>query len=236
MSILEADNLRVAYGHVTAVWDVSLAVDAGELVAVVGPNGAGKTSLINAMSGIVPVQKGTIRFFGQDLLKVPAHGRAALGLVQCAEGRKLFPDMTVEENLRLGAYTTSSRAEVAQRLEQVFLLFPQLRERKAQIASTLSGGEQQMVALARALMARPRLLLLDEPSLGLAPKIVVEVFHAIQQIQKNGTPILIVEQNVRQTLEVADRGYVLENGRIALADSGTDLLNHEHIRKVYLGL
>lgn len=236
MSVLEVENLQVAYGHVTAVWDVSLTVDGGELVAVVGPNGVGKTSLINAMSGLVPVQKGTIRFFNQDLLKVPAHRRAALGLAQCPEGRKLFPDMTVEENLKLGAYTTSSRPEVARRLEEVFALFPRLKERRAQIASTLSGGEQQMVALARALMAQPRLLLLDEPSLGLAPKIVLEVFRAIQQIKKNGTPILIVEQNVRQTLEVADRGYVLENGRVALAGSGMELLKHEHIRKAYLGL
>lgn len=236
MSILEIGDLQVVYGHVTAVWDASLGIDGGELVAVVGPNGAGKTSLINAICGLVPIRKGSIRFFGQDLSDVPAHRRAALGLVQSPEGRKLFPDMTVEENLRLGGYTCSSRTEIGQRLDEVFLLFPPLRERCNQIANTLSGGEQQMAALGRALMANPRLLLLDEPSLGLAPKIVLEVFRAIQQIRRKGTPILIVEQNVRQTLEMADRGYVLENGRIALSGAGIDLLHHEHIRSAYLGV
>ncbi len=190
MSILEVSNLQVVYGHVTAVWDVSLGVDRGELIAVVGPNGAGKSSLINS----------------------------------------------VEENLRLGSYTCISRADVSQRLDEVFFLFPRLKERRGQIASSLSGGEQQMVALGRALMANPRLLLLDEPSLGLAPKIVLEVFRAIQQIRRKGTPILIVEQNVRQTLELADRGYVLENGRMALSGAGSDLLHNEHIRNAYLGV
>jgi len=236
LSILEVSNLQVVYGHVTAVWDVSLGVDRGELIAVVGPNGAGKSSLINAISGLVPIQNGSIRLFGEDLARVPAHKRAALGLVQSPEGRKLFPDMSVEENLRLGSYTCISRADVSQRLDEVFFLFPRLKERRGQIASSLSGGEQQMVALGRALMANPRLLLLDEPSLGLAPKIVLEVFRAIQQIRRKGTPILIVEQNVRQTLELADRGYVLENGRMALSGAGSDLLHNEHIRNAYLGV
>ncbi|MGE3872505.1 MAG: ABC transporter ATP-binding protein [Parvibaculaceae bacterium] len=234
--MLDVKKLEVAYGQVTAVWDVSLTVDPGELVAVVGPNGAGKSTLMNAVSGIVRSKSGSIHFHGQDLAGIPAHRRAALGLSQSPEGRKLFPDMTVEENLRLGAYTTVGRKDVDDRLEEMFALFPRLRERRTQIARTLSGGEQQMVAISRALMARPRLLLLDEPSLGLAPKIVLDVFRAIQEVRKSGTPILMVEQNVRQTLEIADRGYVLENGRIALSGKASELIDHEHIRKAYLGL
>lgn len=236
MPLLDVEKLEVAYGQVTAVWDVSLTVDPGELVAVVGPNGAGKSTLMNAVSGIVRSKGGSIRFLDRDLVGVPAHRRAALGISQSPEGRKLFPDMTVEENLRLGAYTTASRSDVEVRLEQMFVLFPRLRERRSQISRTLSGGEQQMVALGRALMARPRLLLLDEPSLGLAPKIVLDVFRAIQEVRKAGTPILMVEQNVHQTLEIADRGYVLENGRIALSGRAAELIGHEHIRKAYLGL
>ncbi|MFO1351669.1 MAG: ABC transporter ATP-binding protein [Gammaproteobacteria bacterium] len=235
MALLEVDRLQVAYGQVIAVWEVSLTVDSGQVVAIVGPNGAGKSSLINAISGLVPAQGGLV-FAGRNLTGVPAYRRTALGLSQCPEGRKLFPDMTVEENLLLGAYTCADRAEVSRRYAEVVALFPRLGERRNQIAHTLSGGEQQMAALGRALMAKPRLLLLDEPSLGLAPKIVSEVFRSIQRVRNQGTPILIVEQNVRQTLELADHAYVLENGRIAQSGAGGELLGHEHIRQTYLGL
>lgn len=234
--MLEVQGLQVGYGPVTAVWDVSVAVGRGELVAVVGPNGAGKTSLVNALSGLVPVRQGRIRFLGEDVTAVPSHRRAALGLCLCPEGRKLFPDMTVEENLRLGAYTCRDRSDVAGRLGEVFALFPRLAERRTQVARTLSGGEQQMVALGRALMARPRLLLLDEPSLGLAPIVVAEMFRAIRGIHETGTTVLMVEQNVRQTLEIADRAYVIENGRIALAGASKALLADAHMRNAYLGL
>lgn len=234
--MLEVEGLQVAYGQVTAVWDVSITVAQGELVAVVGPNGAGKTSLVNAVVGLVPAQRGRIRFLGHDVNVVPSHERVALGLCLCPEGRKLFPDMTVEENLRLGAYASRDRAEIAQRLEQAFALFPKLAERRSQVARTLSGGEQQMVALGRALMARPRLLLLDEPSLGLAPIVVAEMFRAIREIHEAGTTVLMVEQNVHQTLEIADRGYVIENGRIALAGTSAALQADAHMRTAYLGL
>jgi branched-chain amino acid transport system ATP-binding protein len=234
--MLEVRNLQVRYGVVTAVWDVSLEVARGELVAVVGPNGAGKTSLLNAVSGLVPVAGGSIRFLERDLRTLPAHRRAALGLCQCPEGRKLFPEMTVEENLRLGAYRVADSGQTAARLDQVLAIFPKLAERRRQIASTLSGGEQQMTALARALMAQPTLLLLDEPSLGLAPIVVAEMFRYIREIHQSGTTVLIVEQNVLQTLQLADRAYVMENGRIALTGAGHALLEDAHMRSAYLGL
>jgi branched-chain amino acid transport system ATP-binding protein len=234
--VLEVERVQVAYGQVTAVWDVSIAVDEGELVAVVGPNGAGKTSLVRTILGLVPARGGRIRFLGREMTEMPSHRRVASGLCLCPEGRKLFPEMTVEENLRLGAYLCRDRAAIADRMAEAFRVFPRLAERRGQLAGTLSGGEQQMVALGRALMARPRLLVLDEPSLGLAPIIVAEMFRVIRAIHEAGTPILMVEQNVRQTLEIADRGYVLENGRIALAGTGGALLADAHMRAAYLGL
>jgi branched-chain amino acid transport system ATP-binding protein len=234
--VLEIDGLQVGYGPVTAVWEASLTVARGELVAVVGPNGAGKTSLVNAVAGLVPARRGRLRFLGRDLTTAPAHRRAALGLTLCPEGRKLFPEMTVEENLRLGAYTCRERAEVGRRRATVFARFPRLAERRGQLVRTLSGGEQQMVALGRALMAEPQLLLLDEPSLGLAPIVVAELFRAIRAIHAAGTTVLMVEQNVRQTLELADRAYVIENGRIALTGAGAALLADAHMRSAYLGL
>ena len=236
MQVLEVRNLRVAYGQVTAVWDISLTVGQNEIVAVIGPNGAGKTTLINAISGLVPIANGSVAFSGEQIERMPAFKRAAMGVSQCPEGRKLFPDMTIEENLRLGAFTCRDPAEVAKRKEHVFELFPKLRERRGQVARTLSGGEQQMVAIGRALMQKPKMLMLDEPSLGLAPRIVNDVFNAIKRIHRDGTPILIVEQNVRQTLEIADRGYVIENGRIALEGQGRRLLEDDHMKKAYLGL
>ncbi|MGQ0664804.1 MAG: ABC transporter ATP-binding protein [Pseudomonadota bacterium] len=234
--MLEVRHIEVAYGEVVAVWGVSIEVGEGELVAIVGPNGAGKTSLLNALSGLIGARAGSIKFLGRDLAAVPAHQRALLGLCQCPEGRKLFPEMTVEENLRLGAYRSSGRDEVAARLDRVFAMFPKLAERRRQVANTLSGGEQQMTALGRALMAAPKLLLLDEPSLGLAPIVVAEMFRYIRDIHRAGVTVLIVEQNVLQTLELADRAYVIENGRIALAGPARRLLDDPHIRHAYLGL
>jgi branched-chain amino acid transport system ATP-binding protein len=234
--VLDVEGLQVRYGQVTAVWSVSVTVASGELVAVIGPNGAGKTTLVNAVAGLIPAGQGRIHFLGRDVTLLPSHRRAALGLCLCPEGRKLFPDMTVEENLRLGAYTCRHRVEANGRLGKVFALFPQLAARRAQLARTLSGGEQQMVALGRALMARPQLLLLDEPSLGLAPIVVAELFRAVREIHEAGTTVLMVEQNVRQTLEIADRGYVIETGRIALTGTGEALLADAHMREAYLGL
>jgi branched-chain amino acid transport system ATP-binding protein len=233
--MLEIAGLQAGYGEVVAVWDVSLRIAAGEVVAVVGPNGAGKTTLINTISGLVEARTGRIEFEGGDISRTAAEARVRAGIVQCPEGRKLFPEMSVEENLRMGAFTCTDNGEVARRLDSVCTLFPILRERRKQLANTLSGGQQQMVALGRALMAGPRLLLLDEPSLGLAPIVVREVFRFVKRIRAEGMTILIVEQNVRQTLEVADRAYVLENGRIALEGKASALLDDRHMREAYLG-
>jgi branched-chain amino acid transport system ATP-binding protein len=234
--VLEINGLMVGYGQVTAVWDVSFKVGSDEIVAIVGPNGAGKTTLINAVSGIVPVQRGTICFQGREMNRLPSHRRVAEGLSQCPEGRKLFPDMTIDENLRLGAYLCSDKREVQARLERVFDLFPKLKQRRSQVARTLSGGEQQMVAIGRALMQKPKMLLLDEPSLGLAPRIVGDVFESLVAIHREGVPVLLVEQNVRQTLEIAHRAYVIENGRVALEGEGRALLDDDHMKRAYLGL
>lgn len=234
--MLEINGLMVGYGQVTAVWDVSFKVGSDEIVAIVGPNGAGKTTLINAVSGIVPVQRGTICFQGREMNRLPSHRRVAEGLSQCPEGRKLFPDMTIDENLRLGAYLCSDKREVQERLARVFDLFPKLKQRRSQVARTLSGGEQQMVAIGRALMQKPKMLLLDEPSLGLAPRIVSDVFKSLVAIHREGVPVLLVEQNVRQTLEIAHRAYVIENGRVALEGEGRALLDNDHMKRAYLGL
>lgn len=233
--MLEIRNLQACYGEMTALWGVDLDIRPGELVAVVGPNGAGKSTLINAISGLVEVPDGQLRWDGQDIVRASAEARVRSGIVQCPEGRKLFPEMTVEENLLMGAYSRADRSTVRQSLEEIYDQFPILRERRLQIASTMSGGQQQMVAIGRALMARPRLLMLDEPSLGLAPIVVNEVFELLQRIHKAGMTILLVEQNVHQTLEIADRAYVLENGKIALEGSGQDVLHNPHMKAAYLG-
>ena len=233
--MLSASGLEARYGEVVALWDVSLEIRAGELVAVVGPNGAGKSTLINAISGLVDVSRGEVRFEGASIASADTEARVRSGIVQCPEGRKLFPEMTVEENLLMGAYTRADRAQVASSLDEVYQLFPILAERRRQVAQTLSGGQQQMVAIGRALMAKPRLLMLDEPSLGLAPIVVREVFELLKRIHAKGMTLLLVEQNVYQTLEIADRAYVLENGRIALEGKGRELLEDRHMREAYLG-
>ena len=232
--MLEVKGLQARYGEMVALWGVDLHIAKGELVAVIGPNGAGKSTLINAISGLVDVHGGEARFEGKPI-PPSAEARVRAGIVQSPEGRKLFPEMTVEENLLMGAYTRTDRGAVAAGVEEVYSLFPILKERRRQIASTMSGGQQQMVAIGRALMAKPKLLMLDEPSLGLAPIIVNEVFELLQRIHAGGMTILLVEQNVHQTLEIADRAYVLENGRIALEGSGRDVLENPHMKTAYLG-
>jgi branched-chain amino acid transport system ATP-binding protein len=233
--LLEARDLAIAYGDATAVWDASLEVGGGEVVSVIGPNGAGKSTLINAIAGLLRWRAGALHFGGVDLATVPAHRVCRHGIALVPEGRRLFTRMTVEENLDMGGYRGEARAVRRQTLERVYGLFPILRERRRQAAGSLSGGQQQMVAIGRALMARPRLLLLDEPSLGLAPLVVDLMFEAIAAIHAEGVAVLLVEQNVARALAIADRAYVLEEGRIVASGPPADLLGDPRIREAYLG-
>ena len=235
MALLEVEGLVARYGRVTALHDVSLAVDEGEVVTLIGANGAGKTTTLRAISGLLRPAAGTIRFGGRVLAGLAASAIVRAGIGHAPEGRRVFPRMTVRENLELGAYTRRSEAEIAADTERVLTVFPRLRERYAQKAGTMSGGEQQMLAIGRALMSRPRLLLLDEPSLGLAPMLVQTIFAVIREISASGTTILLIEQNARQALAVADRGYVLEVGRIAYSGSAQDLQASDAVRAAYLG-
>lgn len=234
--MLKVEGLGATYGDLQVLWNVSIHVDESELVAIVGPNGAGKSTLINTLSGLVNQRGGAIELDGVPIHMLSAEERVSIGVIQCPEGRKLFPEMTVEENLRIGAFLCSDGREVRRRIDHVYGVFPKLEQRSSQIASTMSGGEQQMVAIGRSLMGNPKLLLLDEPSLGLAPIMVSEMFQAIEKIKREGTTILIVEQNVLQTLSISDRAYVLENGQIGLTGKAKDLLDDPHMRKAYLGL
>jgi branched-chain amino acid transport system ATP-binding protein len=234
--LLEARNLHVGYGDASAVWDVSLDVGAGEIVSVIGPNGAGKTTLINAIAGLLRCRSGELRFDGCDMNAVKAHDYCSHGIALVPEGRRLFVKMSVEENLELGCYLRSARAARARSLERVYGLFPILRDKRQQPAGELSGGQQQMVAIGRALMARPRIVLFDEPSLGLAPAIVDEMFATIERVRADGAAVLLVEQNVLKALEAADRAYVLEQGRIVAQGLPADLLKQPHIREAYLGV
>ncbi len=234
--MLELDKVRVAYGAATALWEVSLTVAPGELVCVVGPNGAGKSTLIHAIAGLHRLAGGSMHYQGQDLSRLPAHRFCALGIALVPESRRLFTGMSVRENLELGSSSARARPHRAQALEQVCTLFPLLRQRLNTPAGALSGGQQQMVAIARALMARPSLLLLDEPSLGLAPAIVLELFKAIRQIHASGIAVLLVEQNVAMALNIAQRAAVLEEGRIVAQGAAAELLNQPEIRRAYLGL
>jgi len=233
--MLEIEHLEVAHGDAVAVWDVSLSVRPRELVTVVGPNGAGKTTLINAIAGLQPIRAGTIRLDGSDLASVPAHALCHHGIALVPEGRRLFPAMTVEENLEIGCYASPARKLRNQSLERVYATFPILRERRRQLAGSLSGGQQQMVAIGRALMACPRLLLLDEPSLGLAPQIVDQVFEVVAGIHADGVAVLLVEQNVVQAFAIAARGYVLEQGRVVAEGAPSQLAQDARIREAYLG-
>jgi branched-chain amino acid transport system ATP-binding protein len=211
-------------------------VEPGETVSVVGANGAGKTTMLRTISALLRPRRGEVRFEGERIDRLPCHRVVERGVVHVPEGRKIFPSLTVRENLELGSYTRAAKARRAESLERVLALFPRLRERATQAAGTLSGGEQQMLAIGRALMTLPKLLMLDEPSLGLAPLVVQEIFHTIGAINRAGTTVLLVEQNTRQALALSRRGYVLENGRVALVGSGAELLGNEHVRKAYLGL
>ncbi len=233
MLILE--NIEVSYGPIKALKSVSLEIAAGEIVTLIGANGAGKSTTLRAISGLVPSQSGRILFEGKEITNKPADQIVQLGVGHSPEGRRIFANMSVRENLELGAYTRRDRAGIAEDLERGLTLFPRLRERIGQNAGTLSGGEQQMLAMARALMARPRLLLLDEPSLGLAPFLVRDIFRIIQDINQQGTTVLLVEQNAHLALGIAHRGYVLETGHIVMADEAKALLANDDIKKAYLG-
>ncbi len=236
--LLTLEDVHVHYGKVEALKGLSLEVDEGEIVALIGANGAGKTTTLKTISGVRPVTSGSIRFDGRDLLGVPAHKRVELGIAQAPEGRRIFPGMTVLENLEMGAYGRKGgkgKSALGPDLERVYGLFPRLAERRSQAGGTLSGGEQQMLAIGRALMARPRLLLLDEPSMGLAPKLVSQIFAVLSEINEQGTTILLVEQNAVQALQRANRAYVLETGRVVRSDRAAALLNDESVRAAYLG-
>ena len=236
MSLLEVENIDVFYEDVQAVWGISLYVDEGEVVGIIGANGAGKSTMLNTISGLIQPRAGSIVFRERNIEHLPAEKIVESGIAQIPEARRLFPFMTVQENLEIGAYNRRAEAVRSQTLKEVFDLFPVLQERRNQLAMTLSGGEQQMLAVGRGLMAKPVLLMLDEPSLGLAPLLVKAVFEAVRQINEGGTTVLLVEQDVQHSLELSDRGYVLENGRVVMEGTGEGLLENPHIRKAYLGV
>ena len=233
--MLEVSNIETFYGKVQALWGVSLRINEAEIVAMVGANGAGKTTLLNTVSGLLRPASGHVAFLGERLDGRTPHSIVELGLSHIPEGGKLFPEMTVRENLEMGAYPYHAWKRKGETFEQVYQVFPILRERKGQLASTLSGGEKQMLAMGRGLMSRPKLCMFDEPSYGLAPRLVLEVFRVIKSLREQGITILLVEQNVRHSLEIADRAYVLENGRVVLEGACDQLLQSDYVRKAYLG-
>ena len=233
--MLKVDNIDVYYGAIHAIKGISIEVPKGEIVTLVGSNGAGKSTTLRTISGLMKPKNGTILFEDKNIVGVPAHKIVGMGLCQVPEGRHVFANMTVMENLELGAYLRNDKDGIVRDLEDVFKKFPRLLERKDQISGTLSGGEQQMLAMGRALMSRPRLLLLDEPSMGLAPLLVKEIFNIIKEINESGTTVLLVEQNANMALSIADKAYVLETGRIALAGTAQELASSEAVRKAYLG-
>ncbi|MES3040357.1 MAG: ABC transporter ATP-binding protein [Pseudomonadota bacterium] len=235
MSLLEVSNLAIHYGGIQAVRGISLTVGEGELVSLIGANGAGKSSTLGALGGLLKPVSGSLRYAGEDLLQLPAHAHVGRGLALVPEGRGIFPRLTVLENLQMGAYSRNDRVGIQTDLARMLAMFPRLQERRAQLAGTLSGGEQQMVAIARALMSRPRLLLLDEPSMGLAPILIEQIFAIIRQIVAEGTAVLLVEQNARQALEIANRAYVMESGEITLSGPAAELAADPRVRAAYLG-
>jgi branched-chain amino acid transport system ATP-binding protein len=234
--VLEVKNINVFYGQIQVLWDVSLKVDQGEIVAIIGANGAGKSTLVGAITGLLPITSGEIIFLEKRIDHLPPHVITELGISHIPEGRKLFTEMSVQENLEMGAYSKGAWKNRQKTLGEVYEIFPSLKERRRQLARTLSGGERQMVAMGRGLMSRPKLCIIDEPSNGLAPMVVMEAFKIIQGLRESGITILLIEQNVRHTLEISDRAYVLENGRVVIEGPCAMCLEHEHIRKAYMGL
>jgi len=234
--VLKVEQLSVKYGAFYALRDVSLTIEDGNITTIAGANGAGKTTLINTISGVIKPVSGRLTFENVELTRMQGHEIASLGVVQVPEGRKLFPEMTVYENLMMGGYNPRARPLRAESMEQAFQLFPVLRERSKQLARTLSGGEQQMLSIGRAMMAKPRLLMFDEPSLGLAPLLVREIFSSIEKLKSQGLTILLVEQNIRHSLQIADYAYVLETGQVVLQGTGREVMENEHTKKAYLGL
>ena len=235
MAMLSVNNLQVHYGMIQAIKDVSFEVNEGEVIALIGANGAGKTTILHTVSGLLQPTKGSVVFEGQDITKVPAHKIVSLGMAHVPEGRRVFAQLTVLENLRLGAYTRKDKNEMEETLKMIYKRFPRLEERKNQIAGTLSGGEQQMLAMGRALMSHPKIILMDEPSMGLSPIFVEEVFKIIRDISAEGVTVLLVEQNAKKALNIADRAYVLETGNIILQGDAKKLMNDESVKKAYLG-
>lgn len=236
MFMLEVKGITVSYDDFHILWDASLNVDEGQIVAIVGPNGAGKTTLMHSISGLIHPSSGSVEFLGKRIDGLSPPEILELGLIQVPEGRHLFPDMTVRENLELGAYARRARGQREETLKMVLDIFPILKDRRSQLVRTLSGGEQQMLAIARALMSKPIFLILDEPSLGLAPRVVLQLFEVLRTVNREGVTVLLVEQNVRQALALAHKGYVLETGRIVLEDEGRRLLENERVKKAYLGM
>ena len=235
MALLEVKDLEVSYGVIQALKGISFEVNEGEIVTLIGANGAGKTTTMQSVVGLIPSRAGNIVFEGNDITKTPCHKIVRLGMTQVPEGRRVFQELTVYENLLMGAYSNKNKSTFKDDLERIYSLFPRLAERKSQIAGTLSGGEQQMLAMGRALMSKPKLLMLDEPSMGLSPLLVDQVFDIIKSINKDGTTILLVEQNAGKSLAISDRGYVLENGSIVLSGTGKELMESEEVKKAYLG-
>lgn len=235
MALLEIKDLEVNYGVIKAIKGVSFDVNEGEIIALIGANGAGKTTILHTITGLIQAKKGSIVFDGKELTKTPPHKIVSMGMAHVPEGRRIFQQLSVLENLKLGAYTRKDKSEIASTIKMVYERFPRLEERKNQVAGTLSGGEQQMLAMGRALMSKPRIILMDEPSMGLSPLLVSEIFDIIKVINESGTTVLLVEQNAKKALSIADRAYVLETGNITLSGDAKDLINDESVKKAYLG-
>ena len=235
MAMLEIKDLEVYYGMIKAIKGVSFEVNEGEVIALIGANGAGKTTILHTITGLLEAKKGSVYFDGKDITKVPAHKIVSMGMAHVPEGRRVFANLTVLQNLKMGAYTRKDKNEFEETLKTIYKRFPRLEERQNQLAGTLSGGEQQMLAMGRALMSHPRIILMDEPSMGLSPIFVNEIFDIIQKVSNSGTTVLLVEQNARKALSIADRAYVLETGKIVLEGRAEDLLNDDSVKKAYLG-